>query len=268
MELRSLGYRSQLIFTAFDGMALDRGDHWAIHTLSNPNFFWGNLLIFDRPPRQGDFAVWTQTFKSEFTNPKIHHITLAWDSADGTIGEIDEFIENGFTLEATAVLSASNVNRPLKYNSELVVRGLQTESEWEEMIRVQVASSHDNLPPSEWERFYRTQALRYQAMDRAGFGQWYGGFLNGQLAGGLGLFHHQRVGRFQSVSTAPDFQRRGVCQTLVYEASRRLLDSGTVDHLVMCADPDYHAIKIYEAVGFERQITEHGVYWWDKNHHS
>ena len=217
MELRSLGYRSQLIFTAFDGKAEDRGDHWAIHTLSNPNFFWGNLLVI---------------------------------------------------LEATAVLSASSVTRPSKFNSDLEVRGLQTDAEWEEMIRIQVASSHDNLPPSEWERFYRTQALRYQAMERAGFGQWYGGFLNGQLVGGLGLFHHQRVGRFQSVSTAPDFQRRGVCQTLVYEASRRLLDSGAVDHLVMCADPDYHAIKIYEAVGFIRQLTEHGVYWWDKNHHS
>lgn len=42
MKLQSLGYRSQLIFTDFDGKAEDRGDHWAIHTLSNPDFFWGN----------------------------------------------------------------------------------------------------------------------------------------------------------------------------------------------------------------------------------
>lgn len=52
------------------------------------------------------------------------------------------------------------------------------------------------------------------------------------------------AGRIQSASKVPDFQRRGVCQTLIYEASRHLLDSGAIDHLVMCADPDYHATKI------------------------
>lgn len=264
MELRSLGYKSQLIFTDFDGKAEDRGDHWAIHTLSDPNFFWGNLLIFDRPPKVGDFVSWTDQFKKEFTNPSIYHITLAWDSSTGEVGDVSEFLENGFRLESTVVLSASEVVRPPKYNEHLKVRKLKTDDDWERMIEIQLASAHEHLSLAEWESFYRRQAERFKRMEESGFGHWYGAFFERKLVGGLGIFHRNGIGRFQTVSTDPEYQRQGVCQTLVYHTSQEILRSGQVRDLVMCADPDYHAIKIYEMVGFKRQLTEHGVYWWDK----
>lgn len=268
MKLKSLGYRSELIFTAFDGRAEDRGDYWAIHTLSNPNFFWGNLLIFERPPQKGDFAQWTALFKKEFINPQIYHITLAWDSALAGVGDPSEFLENDFVLRSTAVLSASQVVCPPKFNDHLEVRPLSSEKEWERMIDIQTSSADDHLSRAEWEKFNRSQATRYQAMEKAGFGNWYGGFLDGQLIAGLGLFHRERIGRFQSVCTDPQYQRQGACQTMVYKVSQKMLASGLVDDLVMCADPDYHAIKIYESVGFARQALEHGVCWWDKNRSS
>lgn len=264
MKLKSLGYRSQLIFTDFDGKAEDRGDHWAIHTLSNPNFFWGNLLVFDRPPKKGDFADWTRLFKKEFTNPSIYHVTLAWDSPTGEMGDVSEFIENGFLLESTAVLSTQNVIRPPKFNENVKVQTLKSADEWERMIEIQISVAHDYLSRTEWESFYRKQADRYRRMEEAGFGHWYGAFIGQELVGGLGIFHRNRIGRFQTVSTHADFQRQGVCQTLVYLASQYALAEGLIDDLVMCADPDYHAIKIYEMVGFKRQLTEYGVYWWDK----
>lgn len=264
MELKSLGYRSQLIFTDFDGKAEDRGDHWAIHTLSNPNFFWGNLLIFDRPPQKGNFAMWRDLFKKEFTDPSIYHVTFAWDSPTGEIGDVSEFIENGFLLEPTAVLSARKVVRPPKFNESVKVRTLRGSGEWERMIEIQIASAHDHLSPAEWASFYRKQAVRYQQMEKAGFGKWYGAFIDDILVGGLGIFHRNRLGRFQTVSTHPEYQRQGICQTLVYQASQSALSEGHVKDLVMCADPDYHAIKIYEMVGFKHRLTEHGVYWWDK----
>lgn len=265
MKLKSLGYKSLLIFTDFDGKAEDRGDHWAIHTLSDPNFFWGNLLIFDRPPQAGDFASWTTQFKNEFLNPAIYHITLAWDSSTGEVGNVSEFLKNGFRLESTCVLSASRIVRPPKFNDGVKVRKLKTENDWQRVIEIQIASAHEHLSRAEWESFYRRQAERYRRMEAAGLGNWYGAFIEEKLVGSLGIFYRNRLGRFQTVSTDPNYQRQGVCQTLVYQASEEILNSGQVDELVMCADPDYHAIKIYEMVGFKRQITEHGVYWWDKD---
>jgi ribosomal protein S18 acetylase RimI-like enzyme len=265
MKLNSLGYRSQLIFAEFDGLSADRGDHWAIHTLSNPNFFWGNLLIFDRPPRRGDYASWTRLFRQEFTNPNIYHVTLAWDSSAGEVGDVSEFMAHGFLLESTAVLTAKKVIRPPKFNESLEVREIQGEKDWKTVLALQLASAHEHLTHSQWEDYYKKQFAQYQAMEKDGFGHFYGAFLDGTLVASLGIFHRNGVGRFQLVSTDPKFQRQGCCQTLVYISSQLALGSGQIENLVMCADPDYHAIKIYESVGFKRQQLEHGVYWWDKS---
>lgn len=263
MELVSPGYRSQLIFTNFDGLATDRGDCWAIHSLTNPNFFWGNLLVFDRPPQRGDADAWIRRFAAEFVDPRIYHVTLAWQSETGEIGDVGEFLERGYKFESTAVLTARSVRTPAHINPSLQVRRLSTDRDWEDMLAVQMACAHSHISAANWENFYRAQATRYRAMEQAGMGHWYGGYFDGRLVAGLGIYHHSGLGRFQTVSTHPDFQRRGFCQTLVYETSRLALASGKVQELVMCADPDYHAIRIYEAVGFQRRALEHGVCWWD-----
>ena len=38
MEVKSLGYRTDLIFPAFDGEIIDRGAYLVVRTLSNPTF--------------------------------------------------------------------------------------------------------------------------------------------------------------------------------------------------------------------------------------
>jgi ribosomal protein S18 acetylase RimI-like enzyme len=261
MQLTSPGYWSQLIFTDFDGASYDRGDHFALHSLTNPTFFWGNLLIFENAPTADDFEKWLKLFAKEFTNPAIYHRTFAWQSPE--IGDIRKFTENGFKLETTSVLTANKVVKPTKHNPKLKIRKLRDDKDWNDLLEVDVSCAPDHLPRAEWIQFHRNQARRYRAMEAAGLGHWYGGFIDGTLVTGLGLFHKDGLARFQNVSTHIDHQRRGYCQTLVYEVSKQALESGRANTLVMCADPDYHAIKIYESVGFVRKALEHGVSWFD-----
>ena len=269
MNLQSLGYKSELVFLNFDGKVDQRDSYLVMRTLTNPNYFWGNLLVYNRPPQKGDCSKWVETFKKEFTDPRIYHITLAWDAPAGGVCDVTEFLEKGFELEAKAVLAASKVVPPPKFNKDLVVKTLgspgEGTNEWQAMIELQVNSAHDNLPRHEWEGFYQSQSTRYQKMSQAGLGHWYGGFLNEKLVAGLGIFHSDGIGRFQIVCTDPNYRRQGLCGTLVYQAALHALEKFKLKHLVMCADPDYYAIKIYESVGFKRQQTEYGVYWWDKN---
>jgi hypothetical protein len=121
MELKALGFKSELIFTGFDGQVIDRGEYLVIKTLSNPNFFWGNLLIFNSPPKAGDYQKWIEVFKKEFTDPRIYHVTIAWDSNYGAIGDVSEFVENGYELEANGVLSstASHIVKPPVFKSQM-----------------------------------------------------------------------------------------------------------------------------------------------------
>lgn len=282
MELRSLGYRSELIFAEFDGQVQTRDGYTVIRTLTNPNYFWGNLLVFDLPPRVSDVDDWIETFHREFTDPRIYHITLAWDpvmSETGReFGDVSGFVNRGYLLESKEVLALdarviakANANglgsthEPKNFNKALRVRPLESDDEWERMIQVQVGSSHGHLSRSSWESFYRDQSHRYKAMAKAGLGHWFGGFFEDELVAGLGIFCRERLARFQTVCTDPKFQRRGFCATIVFESMRQILRSHSIDTFVMCADPDYHAIRIYESVGFVRQAQEHGVYWWDKS---
>ena len=65
------------------------------------------------------------------------------------------------------------------------------------------------------------------------------------------------IARYQNVETQPEFRRRGLATQLVYEAGVQALDQLGARTLVIVADPDDEAIRIYRAAGFqdrERQV--------------
>jgi ribosomal protein S18 acetylase RimI-like enzyme len=68
---------------------------------------------------------------------------------------------------------------------------------------------------------------------------------------GLGLFSDgSGLGRFQSVATLRSARRRGLAATLVHHASLVGLRDYAIRDLVMVADPDYAAIRMYRLLGF------------------
>jgi ribosomal protein S18 acetylase RimI-like enzyme len=259
MELKSLGYKTDLIFTSLDGEILNRGSHLVIKTLSNPNYFWGNLVIFESAPKRGDLFHWKALFKSEFTDPAIYHMTFAWDKEE--IGEIEEFLKEGFSLEKALVLTATrkDICLPLKHHPNVQIRPLKSESEWEETLQIQIACGGGALSKYEWEKFYRSQGSRYQKLIATGKGQWFCAVLESRIVGGLGIFQDGDMGRFQIVSVHPKYQRQGICGSLVYESAKYAFEKMQISKLVMVADEEYHAAKVYESVGFRQTEKIYGV---------
>lgn len=267
MNIKSLGYRTDFIFNKFDGSVTDRGDYYLVKFNSNPNFFWGNLLMYKQPPKVGDYEIWKSDFKKELTDPKIYHMTFAWDSPTGEVGETEEFINNGFELDTAIVLTADQVIKPPNYNPEVIVRTISSNKDFEKAIDVQTdsASDHKELSQETWKKFYTGHMAQYKKMINQGLGHWFGAFLNDELVGSLGIFTDGNVGRFQIVSTANSQQRKGVCRTLVYESAKYAFHNMGVKTLVMVADEEYHAARIYESVGFKPTQKQAGLCWWDKS---
>ena len=264
MNIQSLGYKTDLFFPRFDGEVVDRGDYTVIRTPSNPTFHWGNFLLFDRPPAAGDFERWQRLFAEEIGKPSdIGHVAFGWDTVNGEKGDLQSFLDAGLRPNSSVVLTASAVNPPPKVNADCVIRPLREDWEWESATEAQISC---RAPEHTLEGYtpYKTRAMaRYRRMVQAGLGEWFGAFLEGRAAADLGVFVENGVGRFQSVVTHPDFRRRGLCGTLVYEAARYAFERLGAETLVMVADEEYHAAKIYESVGF--LPTEHhiGVDWWE-----
>lgn len=224
MQLQSLGYRTDLIVPAFEGEILDRETYLVIRTPTNSSFHWGNFLLFAGPPQPGDFQRWRDLFAQEIgTPPHVEHQTFGWDTSTGEQGLLQPFLEAGFRLEQNVVLTARQVHLPPHPAAEVTVRPLHTEAEWAEALANQVRCRGAEYGEAGYRVFKQRQMARYQAMVQTGFGEWFGAFVGEQLVADLGIFRDREVGRFQNVETHPDFRRRGIAGTLVYQSARCVL---------------------------------------------
>jgi GNAT superfamily N-acetyltransferase len=264
MNLRSLGYRTDLIFARFSGEITDCGHYMVVRTPSNPTFYWGNFVLFDRPPNSGDLEDWLEVFAKEI--PYAKHIAIGWDGQEP--GDTEAFVQAGLEFDPTIVMTATEVHAPPKVNLEATYRMFDSDDDWAQLLELGLLCNDDGYEPEGYRVFLQCKNLNRRRMGEAGLGNWFGAFLEGRLVCGMGLysdagfegdhFDGDRVARFQSVETHPDFRRRGLCGSLVYHVATHGLEVMKARTLVMCADPEYHAARIYESVGFrptERQYA-------------
>lgn len=260
MSARTLGYQTDLFFIEKMGQVESRDRYVVARTPSIPTFRWGNFLLYPDPPSPATSHQWMADFEREF--PQANHCTFGWDSEEA--GDPSDFIARGLELSDLAVMTAGRVRAPRKRNPAIVVRRLESDADWhaavENAVRVQLAET-----PVDAQVYRDFLALRYQAyraLQNSGFGAMYGAFMNGDLAGCLGLFGEARFGRFQAVEVDPRFRRLGVCSTMLYEASQDFLKEHAVERLVILGlnDNPHGATGLYETAGFRRFAQMWGIW--------
>ena len=262
MRPTSLGYRTDLIFHRFEGEVIDQGHYLVIRTPSNPDYHWGNLLIFDAPPKPGDFARWNALFEREVgTPPRINHKVLAWDTVDGRHGDVTDFLTAGFELGEEVVMAAATLTPPRRTNHELEIRALETDADFAEHVELHVLCRGEKYDEASYRPFYEASTKSYRKMIAVGLGRWFGAFLEGKLVADMGIFAAGDLARYQSVVTHPDFRRRGVCSTLLYETGRFALETLGAKTLVIVADDHYFAKNIYGSVGFTARERQGSLEW-------
>lgn len=265
MEVKSIAFKTDLLFPEFGGQVTDRHEYIKVETPNNPRFFYGNYLLFSSPPKKESYAQWVSLFKKEFGHNKaISHMTFCWENEKGVESHTGEFVKNDFVVEESVVLTANEVKLPRKYNTEIKVKPIVTNREWDKVIENQVMSKKFEFAADEYFHFKEQQFSAYRKMSDAKLGEWYGAYIDGQLAGDLGLYFAGSVGRFQAVETNPFFRRQGVCSTLLYEASKLAFEEWKLRELVLVADPEYHAVNVYQDVGFKPVERMQSMYWYDK----
>jgi GNAT superfamily N-acetyltransferase len=261
MEVQSLGYKTDLIFPAFEGKIIDRGHYLVIKTPANPTFYFGNFLLFEDPPGEGDFVNWRDLFASEIGNPpQVRHRAFGWDTTEDEHGVIQPFLDSGYHLEISIVLTARRDDLNQNSSPGFTIRRLVSEDDWLQSIENQVIS-REALFSEEGYRVYRQgQAERYRKMVAAGMGAWFGAFAGERLVGDLGIFCSGDLGRYQSVQTHHDFRRRGIAGALVFQAAQYAFANHDIDRLVIVAEANSPAQGLYQSIGF--QLTENQMGIW------
>lgn len=258
MEVRSLGYRTDLALLRLGGSEIeDRGDHLVVRTPHNPTYWWGNFLLLPDPPPADETDRWLERFAQTF--PGTRHLALGFDGTDGTVADLAGFADRGLLCEAATVMQASSVHEPARPNREATYRRLSSDDDYAQSVDLRVACRDDRNEGEDAYRMFATrQVATHRELSEGGHGAWWGAFLDGQMLCQMGLFAASPgLARFQSVETHPDTRGRGLAGTLVYEVSRYGFAELGAHTLVMVADPDYLAVRVYRSVGFtdgERQL--------------
>jgi ribosomal protein S18 acetylase RimI-like enzyme len=211
------------------------------------------MLLFADPPGEGDLGRWRHLFAREVgAPPEVDHMVFAWDTVDGETGYVQPFLAAGFELDRSVVLSMDAVHPPPKVNDDIAIRPLETDAEWQAALELdeEVLCREEGEEEAGYRTFIERKMAQYREMIAAGMGRWFGAFVAGKLVADMGLFVEDGIGRFQSVKTHPVYRRRGICGTMVHDVARRGLEEMEAQTLVMIADAESHAAKIYESVGF------------------
>jgi ribosomal protein S18 acetylase RimI-like enzyme len=239
-----------------------RTGYLVVRSPGNPGHYWGNQLLFDEPPRAGDGERWEALFAEEFAGEqRVRHVTFAWDRSDGSIGAAqEEFVQRGYLLEATVGLIADvdRVRAHARESREVLVRALDHQPGadadlWEQVVGLQVAGRDESFPEDVHRDFCRARIEELRQLFRAGRGSWYVALdaSGTEVQGSCGVVVTGTRGRFQSVDTAERHRRKGICSRLVVDAARSSATEHGAERLVICADPEYHALGLYESLGFE-----------------
>jgi ribosomal protein S18 acetylase RimI-like enzyme len=259
---RSLVWATDLDVLPLDRVVERREGYVVVRSPTHPEHYFGNLLLFDEPPSAGGAVRWERLFEEEFrAEPRVCHRTFAWDRVDGVLGEArEEFLSRGYFLENTVglVAEAGRVRAHPRENRDVQVRSLQPFEDadtglWEQVVELQVASRDESLEEDQHRTFTRTRLRDLRALFRAGRGSWYVALdpSGREVVGSCGVVVTGSRGRFQTVDTAAEHRRRGVCSRLVVEAAHRSTEQYGTEWFVIAADPGYHALGLYESLGFE-----------------
>jgi len=248
---RNRSIQTDCIFWSIDGEIEPKERYTVIRTPSRPDYFWGNLLIYNEAPTKRDAALWSEDFRVEFANrPDIRHQAFTWDDPMGEMGAADSF--KGFEPDCQDVLISRSVVQPVHHRHDLSIRPIRSDADWEAVYKAKLAIRPPEYAEAMYDPFMKEQVKFFRRLVSAGHGLWHGAYLDGQLAANLGLFVTERIGRFQSVDTSPEFRKQGICRSLVYAVSSAALEK-SCDELVMVASSNekFNATGVYRSVGFK-----------------
>jgi ribosomal protein S18 acetylase RimI-like enzyme len=257
MDIRSLGFRTDLRLLELSGSLIeDRGTHLVIRTPDNPTYFWGNFLLLKHRPFPGGEREVIAAFQTEF--PEAEHVSIGIDGIDDQTAELQAFVDAGMDVNSGVVLTTGALIEPRRVADGVVVRALESDDDWEQWARL---SHHLSSKTDEtaFMTFARCRNAQERALVARGLGQRFGAFVDDTLVSTAGIFvTHAGIARYQTVETHPDHRRQGLASAVVYAAGQHALAAYKLEALVIVAENDGDAIRIYRSLGFvdtERHLT-------------
>jgi ribosomal protein S18 acetylase RimI-like enzyme len=222
----------------------DHGAYGVLRTPTAPSYYSGNVLLLDEPLAPARLESWVGIFSDTFRDSGVRHIRLEWTGPEPTAAEQATYQAAGYELTTILCMTAQAPTPVERLNPALEIRPLRDEDSGR--LKRFLLDTQADWGAAFMDFMVGNILLRHRELE----GNWWLGWLDGQVAGSMGLFFDGPLGRFQSVDTHPAFRRRGVARTMVAHLTQHGFARPQTERLVIVADQDYFAVRLYEQCGY------------------
>lgn len=254
--LKSLAMRTELL--TLSGIShLTQQDGYVVQsTPSEPDFWMGNQLILSDAilSASDGFAL----FETHF--PDARHRSIVWDIPNLDPARVVDLAKTGCEIEGFDTLKLKGPLRDAQTPDGIVLRPLDGPEDWAkaQSLQTEIGIEDGRDAVTYVPYLARRNAGRREQIAK-GIGQWFGAFDGDQLVAQMGMFHDDTVARYQSVETAASHRKRGICSALLRHCALWALDRSPNADVVIVAEADADAGRLYRKMGFGFAEVIYGV---------
>jgi predicted GNAT family acetyltransferase len=263
LAMTNLGYRTDLFFLRDEGVITETPRFTVVETPTNHGYYFGNFLMLNEAPNNDQLSSLEEDFETQLGHKEgVNHRTFAW--SDAAHDSLSAFTKAGYDFIALSVLIATpkTLVAPSHFNSEITVRAFETDKDWKAWTALRIAEREPGHSEATYRAFAEKSTVNYRKMAAQNRGNFYGAFIGDKLVASAGLFFENRTGRFQQVLTKSAFRKQGICRHMMHALCT--VGFETLDQLVIVAEQGYHALGIYEAIGFKHEQKQFSLCWWPR----
>lgn len=217
-----------------------------------PHYYGGNgLHILSNEGRV--LRDWENLFHKHFDKNLAKHFTFTFERGEETEPLLKSAQSAGYNVEIDAYMACQSLQNVVEIPAEFEIKKIETIEDWGRfaIFYDEVSKDYDWYRPGAGteELFAKTRKTSEQigidwfCISRKG---------SHNLLGKLGIFRHKDIYRLQDVVVHKPYRRQKLATYLMSFALERSLGLLGGRALALIADVDYHAIELYEKLGFNK----------------
>ncbi|WP_078870889.1 GNAT family N-acetyltransferase [Streptomyces caatingaensis] len=246
--LKSLTLQSDLLILG-NSADVTVTDEWiSVSTPALPRLRIGNAIVFPTPPSLEDVPAWTRRLELAVGQSAARYGRIVWEGGPAEANAYRAFKDAGFepydslSMIATSLMEGAGATGT---PTEVV----QSDAQWQELLDFHLRVNR--VTGSLDREFLAARLDLYRVESKAGNGAWFTAHADGCVVGCCGIALGHGFARLQGLEVMASHRRVGVGLALVSFASQWALQHDGVRRLVSVVDPDYHARRLFESVGFQ-----------------
>jgi len=257
--MNNLGFLTDFKLLGADSEIIEYADYFLVKTLSNPTFIDGNCMVLKTPELLQNKTKLEACFKTHFeARTKEHHLSFKlMNKASEEL--LQRYLDDQYSYDKLAVMTyeATKNVEPTIQNKAWEIRAFASNLDWEQWTENEIRERPILFTEKSFTAYLLGRRFVYKEFVQKGFGNFYGVFQRGELLGSAGLYIFDGIGRFQQVRTIEKVRRQGICKALIQFIYTQ--NENQMQEAVMVADEDYHALKLYEGLGFKSKENQYDL---------